>query len=73
MPNSFFYRTTAGTFRITPKGQLWELWFEAECLGRYNSPTQASYEAGSGVCDWPSAGDPQSLGVPEELEDWSRS
>lgn len=74
MQETFWYRTTPGTFRIAREGQRWRCWYEDEKLmGTYLSPQHALDDLAGGHTDWPSCGDPSELGLPDEISDWQRS
>lgn len=67
----FWFKTRAGTFRIVRDGDRWQPWFEDERLmGRYRTPQVVAEELANGVTDWPSCGNPATLGLPEDIAEW---
>lgn len=48
------------------------LWHDHECLGRrYGNAQQALDDLCGGHCDWPGTTDPSTLGLPDEVGDWT--
>ena len=71
--SAYSYRTKHGTFRIAPSGLGgWAIYFDGDNLGNYASASLAADDLAGGYCDWPSFGDPSSLGIPEDLGEWDR-
>ena len=71
MGRYFTARVRAGTFRIVERASRWQIWFEDEMLGTYASPQAALDDLVGGHTDWPACGDPSSLGLPDEINDWT--
>lgn len=46
--------------------------FDDEDLGAYTSAEQAVDDLSGGHTFWPSAGDPSTFGIPDELSEWRR-
>lgn len=67
----YVWRTRHGTFRIqqTPRG--WVPTFDGEPLSSgYRTPQEALDELAGGHTDWPSCGDPSTMGLSDDLADW---
>ena len=71
MNGYYEFKTRVGMFRIVTRGGRWLAMFEDESLGPYNTPQQALDDLAGGHSDWPSCGDPSTLGLPDELCDWN--
>lgn len=68
----YFFRTRIGVFSIVHNAGRWHVLCGDESLGAYKSPQVAAEEVASGVTFWPSCGvNPASLGIPDDLSDWS--
>lgn len=65
--------TRAGAFTIRqwPDGR-WHPMFEKESLGSYRSAQAALDDLVGGHTHWPSSGvDPSTLGLPDDITDWT--
>ena len=68
------YKTRVGTFHIRKIEDSWRVRFEDEDLGGYHSPQSALDDLVGGHTFWPGSGvDPSTLGIPDELSEWSRA
>lgn len=66
----YFFNTHVGTFYIKPKLNGWDVLYQDEHLGYYDSHIQAAYEISNGLTFWPSCGNPNLLSIPEDINDW---
>jgi len=68
----FWYRTSAGTFRIERTAEGWRPRFEDEVLmGIYPTPESVLQDLIGGHTDWPSCGDPALFHLPDALHEWN--
>ena len=67
------YKTRKGIFYIRPMPSgLFGIIFDDDCLDEYDHPVKAAYHLANGDTALPSCGDPGSLGISEDLDDWER-
>lgn len=69
----YSYSTRHGKAEIVQTSRGWEVLFDGEALGTYASPHTAVEELSEGTCYWPSAGNPASFGISDDLSDWSQA
>lgn len=69
----YTFVTRRGKAEIVQASRGWTLLFDDEALGSYASPEIAAEEIVEGTCYWPSAGDPTSFGISDDLSDWTQS
>jgi len=68
----YSYKTSAGTFHIKISiNNRWEICFENECLGSYETAQLALDDLCGGHTFSCSAGDTSALGLPDEISDWA--
>lgn len=69
----YTHESRIGPFLIRSDGpEGWSLWHDHECLGRrYGNAQQALDDLCGGHCDWPGTTDPSTLGLPDEVGDWT--
>lgn len=74
LPRDLSHWTNEGTFRITPKllmGELfWELWFREIRLGTYNYLSTAAESVSEGKHDQELGFKASALGVPSDPDKW---
>lgn len=72
--NSYYSHVNRfGTWLIYPVGQLWEVAYGDEPLGRYNNLEGAHEDLVRGYCFSLSNGlDPEQCELPDDLADWER-
>ena len=69
---AYAYRTHIGIFVIRYRAGHWSILFDSENLGNgYTSPHRALDDLTGGHCDWPGVIDPSTLGISDELGDWT--
>ena len=69
---AYSWPSRIGTFviRLNAQGR-WDIWFQDDMLGSYHSAVSALDDLVGGHCDWPGTTDPSTLGLPDELGDWT--
>jgi hypothetical protein len=69
------HQTKIGTFYIRYENDRgWRVGLDNEDLGGYPSPQSALSDLVGGHTHWPGSGvDPSTLGIPDELSEWSRT
>jgi hypothetical protein len=72
MGGSYVFQTPRGRFAIVPERDGFNVLFEDEVLGWYGAPEQALDDLVGGHTYLPSNGvDPSTLGLPDELSEWT--
>lgn len=70
---TYFYETRVGTFSIESRGDRWHVMFKGDSLGNCARPEQAADDLAGGHTSSPGLGiDTAKLGIPEDLNEWSR-
>lgn len=71
--NAYRHNTRCGTFWIALLSDgRWHAAWEDEDLGAYASPQHALDDLAGGTTYWPSSGvNPASLGLPDEISEWT--
>lgn len=67
------YKTRRGTFfiRQRPDGRF-TLLFEDDALESHATAQSAAEAAATGTCTWPAIGNPSALGIPSDINAWTR-
>ncbi len=68
----WFHKTIQGTFYIVQTHNEYDIMFRRNCLGTYDDPQKAIDDLVSGHTTWPSFGNPSTLDMPENIEDWKK-
>lgn len=72
MSTAYMTATKLGAFTISREREGWFIWHNSDKLdGPFRTAHQAAYDLANGHCCWPSAEDPSTLSIPEELSDWT--
>jgi hypothetical protein len=73
MKNRYYWDTRIGPFYIAASGGRFEVLYQDEPLGSYPTPEMAAADLAGGHTFSIAAGiDTATLGIPEDLKEWSR-
>ena len=68
----WIFQTRAGLAEITSeRNGGFTLTFDEAALEHHASPENAADALANGTCFWPSAGDPSTFGIPEDIREWT--
>lgn len=71
-PNSYWHASRIGPLSIRRRADgRWHVMWDSEDLGSYQTAQHALDDLAGGHCDWPGTTDPSTLGLPDEIGDWS--
>lgn len=70
----YWHKVKGGRFVLRHGARGWAIWFDDQALSPDCYPTaqHALDDLAGGHCDWPSLTDPSSMGLPDEIGDWSQ-
>ena len=71
MITSYRFQTKEGPFTIVHHADRWQVRFQGETLGTYDTAQQAADDVAGGLTLAPSSGlETSTLGIPHELSEW---
>lgn len=73
MRKLYVYQTRLGPFYVVESGGRYHPYYDGEPLGTYSTPDQAARDLASGqTFPIPGGTDTAALGIPDDLDKWTR-